>query len=104
MEKLADDLRAFSEQLDNMDANQENLVDMQIMKKLDEALEKVGKLEEGQKDLLGETTQMNKTLRSKQSEKFESRLEEFFKDLRKDLQAILTLLHQAKAPLITTRT
>ena len=94
LEKLADDLRAFSEQLDDMDAGQENLVDMQIMKKLDEALEKIGALEEGQKNLLGQTTQLNKTLRSKQSEKFENRLEEFFADLRKDVQAILTILHK----------
>ena len=94
LEKLADDLRAFSEQLDNMDADQENLVDMQIMKKLDEALEKIGKLETGQKDLLDKTTKLNKTLRSKQSEKFENRLEEFFADLRKDVQAILTIMHK----------
>ncbi|MEE8205790.1 MAG: hypothetical protein V3T82_02495, partial [Nitrospinaceae bacterium] len=32
LEKLADDLRAFSNQLDDLDANQENLVDLQIMK------------------------------------------------------------------------
>ncbi len=94
LEKLADDLRAFSEQLEDMDAGQENLVDMQIMKKLDEALEKIGNLEEGEKDLLGQTTQLNKTLRSKQSEKFENRLEEFFKDLRKDVQSILAILHK----------
>jgi hypothetical protein len=67
---------------------------MQIMKKLDEALEKIGALEEGQKNLLGQTTQLNKTLRSQQSEKFENRLEEFFADLRKDVQAILTILHK----------
>ena len=94
LEKLSDDLRAFSEQLDNMDASQENLVDMQIMKKLDEALEKIGALEKGQKELLDQTTQLNKTLRSKQSKKFESRLEEFFADLRKDVQAILAILHK----------
>jgi len=94
LEKLADDFRAFSEQLDNMDASQENLIDMQIMKKLDEALEKIGTLEEEQKKLLDQTTQMNKTLRSKQSKKFENRLEEFFTDLRKDVQAILTILHK----------
>ena len=94
LEKLSEDLRAFSEQLEDMDTSQENLVDMQIMKKLDEALEKIGKLEEEEKDLLGQTTQMNKTLRSKQSEKFENRLEEFFKDLRKDVQAILAILHK----------
>jgi len=94
LEKLADDLRAFSEQLEDLNASQENMVDMQIMKKLDEALEKIGKLEEGQKDLLGQTTQLNKTLRSKQSEKFENQLEEFFADLRKDVQAILTILQK----------
>ncbi|MDH3256678.1 MAG: hypothetical protein OEM27_03595 [Nitrospinota bacterium] len=94
LEKLSDDLRAFSEQLDNMDASQENMMDMQIMKKLDEALEKIGKLEEDQKGLLGQTTQLNKTLRSKQSETFENRLEEFFKDLRKDVQAIIAILNK----------
>jgi tetratricopeptide (TPR) repeat protein len=94
LEKLADDLRAFSEQLNDMDANQENLVDMQIMQKLDEALEKIGKLEDGQKSLLNQTTQLNKSLRSKQSEKFENRLEDFFADLRKDVQAILVILHK----------
>ncbi len=94
LEKLSDDLRAFSEQLEDMDASQENMVDMEIMKKLDEALEKIGKLEEDQKDLLGQTTQLNKTLRSKQSEKFENRLEQFFADLRKDVQSILSILHK----------
>lgn len=94
LEKLTDDLRAFSEQLENMDANQENLVDMQIMKKLEEALKKIGALEEAEKDLIGQTTRLNKTLRSKQSEKFESRLEELFADLRKDVQAILNILHK----------
>ena len=94
LEKLSDDLRAFSEQLDDMDSSQENLIDMQIMKKLDEALEKIGSLEEAEKSLLGQTTQMNKTLRSKQSEKFENRLEKFFADLRKDVQAILAILHK----------
>ena len=94
LEKLADDLRAFSEQLDNMDTGQESLVDMQIMKKLDEALEKIGSMEKDQKKLLDQTTQLNKTLRSKQSEKFESRLDEFFADLRKDVQAIITILQK----------
>ena len=94
LEKLTDDLREFSEQLDNMEADQENLVDMQIMKKLDEALEKIGSLEENQKKLLDQTTQLNKTLRSKQSEKFENLLEEFFADLRKDVQAIISILRK----------
>jgi len=94
LEKLSDDLRAFSEQLDEVDNNQENLVDMQIMKKLDEALEKIGDLEKAEKDLLDQTTQINKSLRSKQSEKFENKLEEFFADLRKDVQAILAILHK----------
>ena len=94
LEKLSDDLRAFSEQLEEMDTNQENLVDMKTMKKLDEALEKIGRLEDAEKKLLDQTTQLNKTLRSRQSEKFENRLKEFFADLRKDVQAILAILHK----------
>jgi hypothetical protein len=94
LEKLSDDLRAFSEQLEEMDTNQENLVDMKTMQKLDEALEKIGRLESEEKKLLDQTTQLNKTLRSRQSEKFENRLKEFFADLRKDVQAILAILHK----------
>jgi hypothetical protein len=94
LEKLSDDLRAFSEQLEEMDTNQENLVDMKTMQKLDEALEKIGRLEDAEKKLLDQTTQLNKTLRSRQSEKFENRLKEFFADLRKDVQAILAILHK----------
>ena len=94
LEKLADDLRAFSEQLDNMDADQENLVDMQIMKKLDDALDKIKGLEKSQKNLLDQTTKLNKSLRSQQSEKFESQLEDFFAGLRKDVQAILAILQK----------
>lgn len=94
LEKLADDLRAFSNQLENLDANQESLVDFKIMKQLDEALEKIGEMEEDQKSLLDQTTQLNMTLRSKQSEKFENRLDEFFADLGKDVQAILAILNK----------
>jgi len=94
LEKLADDLRAFSNQLDDLDASQENLVDLQIMKQLDDALKTIEALEEDQKDLLNQTTQLNKSLRSKQSDKFENRLEEFFKDLRKDVRAILAILRK----------
>ena len=63
--------------VENID-NQENLVDMKTMQKLDEALEKIGRLEDAEKKLLDQTTQLNKTLRSRQSEKFENRLKEFF--------------------------
>jgi len=69
-------------------------VDMKTMQKLDEALEKIGRLESAEKKLLDQTTQLNKTLRSRQSEKFENRLKEFFADLRKDVQAILAILHK----------
>ena len=94
LEKLADDLRAFSNQMEDMNGDQENLMDMKIMQQLEEALEKIGKLEEGEKELLDKTTQINKNLRSRQTEKFENLLEEFFADLRKDVKAILSILHK----------
>ena len=94
LEKLADDLRAFSNQLDALDATQDNLVDMQIMKQLDDALQTIEALEKDQKGLLNQTTRLNKSLRSKQSAKFENLLEEFFKDLRKDVRAILKILRK----------
>ena len=64
------------------------------MKQLDDALKTIEALEEDQKDLLNQTTQLNKSLRSKQLDKFENRLEEFFKDLRKDVRAILAILRK----------
>ncbi len=94
LEKLADDLRAFSNQLEDINSSQENLVDLQIMKKLEEARDKIEKLEKDQTRLLNKTTQLNKELRSKQSKKFENRLKELFESLRKDVQAIQSILHK----------
>jgi len=99
LEKLTDDMRAFGEQLRDMQESQDNLVDMEMMKKLDDSMEKIDSLEERQKDLLGKTTDMNKKLRAQQSEKFEDRIKKLFESLRKDVNAIQALLQQDQGAL-----
>jgi len=92
LEKFAEELRAFSDQLEDLNANQENLVDMEMMRKLDESIDQIEKLEKGQKKLLKQTTELNKSLRTQQAEKFEDQLSQFFADLKKYVQAIQALL------------
>lgn len=92
LEKFADELRAFSDQLQDLNASQESLVDLEVMKKLDESIQQVEKLEKSQTKLLEQATELNKALRSQQAGKFEDRLKEFFEGLKKDVQAIQALL------------
>lgn len=92
MQKLADDLRAFSENLENLNQNQENLVDMQLMQQIDDSLQKIDELTERQKNLLDQTMDINKSLRSQQAQMFEDQLNEFFQSLKKDVNAIQSIL------------
>ncbi len=95
MENMMKDLQQLSQQLDQMMNDQENLMDIQTVKKLEESLAKIEQLEREQKGLLEKTSQLNKKLRSKQSRRFEDRLKEFFASLRKDVNQIQTLLRNS---------
>ncbi|QPJ63063.1 MAG: hypothetical protein G3M70_14740 [Candidatus Nitronauta litoralis] len=95
MENMMKDLQQLSQQLDQMMNDQENLMDIQTVKKLEESLAKVEQLEKEQKGLLEKTAKLNKKLRSKQSQRFEDRLKEFFASLRKDVNQIQTLLRDS---------
>ncbi|MFQ5482063.1 MAG: DUF4175 family protein, partial [Nitrospinaceae bacterium] len=94
LEGLMKDMELLSNQLNEMTAGQENLVDLETIRKLDEALAQVQHIEKQQRRLLDDTTAMNQGLRSKQSERFKDRLDEFFASLRKDVNAIQSILRQ----------
>ncbi len=95
MEDMMENLQRLSQQLNQMMDDQENLMDLKTVKKLEESLAKVEELEREQKGLLEKTSKLNKELRSKQSQRFEDRLKEFFASLRKDVNEIQTLLRDS---------
>ncbi len=95
LDNMMKDLQDLSKQLDQMMSDQENLMDLKTVKKLAESLAKVEQLEKEQKELLEKTSHLNKELRSKQSQRFEDRLKDFFASLRKDVNDIQTLLRDS---------
>ncbi len=95
LENMMEDLKSLSNQFEQMMADQENLMDLETVKKLEENLARVEHLEREQKKLLEKTAKLNKELRSKQSQRFEDRLKNFFASLRKDVNAIQERLRES---------
>jgi len=92
LEKTMEDLKTMSNQLDQARSQMDNLVDMEMMGKLEDSLKKINDLEKRQKELLEETTEIGKSLRSAQAEFFEPQINDLFAALKKDVNAIQTLL------------
>lgn len=92
LEELMEDLRAFSAQIDNAAESMSALMEMQIIKDLDESLRKVLKLEKQQKELLKQTTEINKSLRKRQSKSFEAKFNTIFELLKKEVNQIQSIL------------
>lgn len=95
LENVMKDLKSLSNQFEQMMAEQENLMDLKTVKQLEENLAKVEHLEREEKKLLEKTAKMNKELRSKQSQRFEDRLKNFFASLRKDVNEIQERLRES---------
>lgn len=95
LNKLTEDLNTLTEQLNEMGSRMDDLVDMQIMKKIDESIQDLLKLEKKQKQLLKKTTQINQSLRSAQLRQFEDMLKEFFEGLKKDVNEIQSIFRGA---------
>lgn len=92
LEALMEDFRALSDQLDAAAESMNDMMDMEIKKNMEESLRKIMKLEKQQKDLLKETTNINKSLREKQSKTFEARMNNIFELLKKDINQIQAIL------------
>jgi len=94
MQQLTEDLNALSRQLDDAAENMGDMVDMDLMKKLDDSLRKIIELEKGQKAILRDTTAINKSLREKQFMEFAGKLQTLFELLRKDVAQIQAVLKE----------
>ena len=93
MEEMTEELNALSRQLDDAAGQMEDMVDMELLKKLDASLLKILKLEEEQKKVLKKTTEINKSLREKQSTEFSGKLHDLFDLLNKDVEQIQGILN-----------
>ncbi|MBI4384333.1 MAG: DUF4175 family protein [Nitrospinae bacterium] len=92
MEKLSDDLKTLSNQLDQAEASMDKLVDLEIMKKIDDSLRDLLKLEKEQTQLLEQTGKINQSLRESQAGIFEDRLKKFFESLKSDVNQAQNIL------------
>jgi hypothetical protein len=92
MEELTEELNALSRQLDDAAGQREDLVDMELLRKLDESLLDILKLEEEQKKVLKNTTDINKSIREKQSAEFDDKLKDLFQLLNEDVEQIQSIL------------
>ena len=92
LDALTKDLNTLARQLDETASQMDDLVDRQLMEKIDKAIQNILKLEKEQKDLLEGTTKIHQSLRSAQFEKFESTLKDFFASLKKDVNDIQAIL------------
>ncbi len=96
LEKMSQDLQSLANQLDQSGEEMDDLVDMETMERIDDSLENLEQVQKQQKDLLEETTAMNKELRNAQLEKFEDELSKFFEALKKDVNAAQEVLKETQ--------
>ena len=92
LEKMAEDLRNFAEQLNQADSSMDEMVDTQLMEKLDQSMNELESMEKKQRKIINETSKINQELRKKQSRKFESMIQNIFEELKKDVNT-LSLIH-----------
>ncbi|MBC8285126.1 MAG: hypothetical protein H8E32_15030 [Nitrospinae bacterium] len=96
LEKMAEDLRNFAEQLNEADSSMDEMVDTQMMEQLDASMSELQEIEKNQRKIINETSEINQELRQKQSKQFESMINNFFKELEKDVESIRTILADDK--------
>ena len=96
LEKMAEDLRNFAEQLNQADSSMDEMVDTQLMEKLDQSMNELENMEKKQRKIINETSKINQELRKKQSRKFESMIQNIFEELKKDVNTIRTILADDK--------
>jgi soluble cytochrome b562 len=92
LEKTMEDLKTLSSQLDQARDQMDNLVDMEMITRLEDSLAKIKDLEKRQKELLEKTTGIGNTLRAAQSKFFEQQIADLFVALKKDVNAIQSIL------------
>jgi hypothetical protein len=83
LEKMMEAMKTFTRQLDQAQSDMEDLMDLEMMRKLDDSMEKIQELEKKQGKLLEQTAQINKSLRDAQSKMFEDPIKQVFAEIKK---------------------
>ena len=94
LKKVSEDLQQLANQFNQARSEMDDLLDMQIAEALDDSIEKLDKLEARQQRLVEDTTQVNQELREQQSKRFEKELDNFFKELQHNVDAIRSLFKE----------
>ena len=92
LNKMVEDLQTMANQLDQARSEMDELMDMKIMKQLDDSLQKLKQLEKSQEKLLDQTAKINQSLHESQSKLFENSIRGVFaeiKNLLNEIQGIL---------------
>jgi hypothetical protein len=94
LKKVAEDLRDLANQLDQAKLSMESLVDNEAMKQINESAVKLEYLEKKQKKVIESTSEINQKLRANQAKQFDSLINSFFDELKKDVTTIQKLLEE----------
>ena len=92
LKKMAEDLREFAEQLNQTNSSMEEMVDTQMMEQLNDSMRKLEDLENKQRKIINETSEINQKLRQQQSKQSEALVKKFFEELKKDVESIQAIL------------
>ena len=96
LNKMVEELRNFAEQLNQTESSMEDMVDTQMMEKLDQSMRDLEMLEKKQRKIINDTSEINQKLKQKQSKQFDSLITNFFEELKKDVESILAILEDDK--------
>lgn len=91
LEKMAEAMKNLTRQLDQAKSDMEDVMDLELMRKLDASLDKIKELEKKQEKLLDQTAQINKSLRDAQSKMFEDPIKQVFAEIKKLVNEIQTI-------------
>jgi hypothetical protein len=91
LEKMAEAMKTLTRQLDQAKTDMEDIMDLELMRKLDDSLNKIQELEKKQEKLLDQTAQINKSLRDAQSKMFEDPIKQVFAEIKKLINEIQTI-------------
>lgn len=93
LNKMAGDLQTMVNRLDQARSEMDDLMNLKIMKQLDDSLEKLKRLEKDQEKLLDQTIKVNQSLHEAQSRLFENSIRGMFAEIKNLLDEIQGVLN-----------
>lgn len=94
LDKMVEALKTLTHQLDQAQSDMDDMMDMEIMKKLDDSLAKIKELEEKQEELLEQTAEISKSLREAQAQMFEDPIKQVFAEIKQLVNEIQSIFQE----------